>query len=112
MPYDRCECVISSTCVRLAPIYRYPDKAPLFDVPGFYVGCYVVESLLQSTLECFYDQSCFNVLKFHISSSSSIGVTTLDASLPTKYSVNSTIQELVNNLMIEEWNVSTMYETY
>jgi hypothetical protein len=36
----------------------------------------------------------------------------LNASLPSLYSVNSTIEELVDNLMIEEWNVSTMYETY
>jgi hypothetical protein len=36
----------------------------------------------------------------------------LNASLPTEYSVNSTIQELVDHLMIEEWNGSTMYETY
>jgi hypothetical protein len=36
----------------------------------------------------------------------------LDASVPSNYSVNSVIEELVNNLMIEEWNVSMIYETY
>jgi hypothetical protein len=110
--YNGCKCVISPTCVRLAPFYRYPNAASLFDVPGFYIGCYVLDSLLQSTLICFYSQSCLNELTFHISPSVPMNITALDASLSTQYSVNSTIQELVDHLMIEEWNVSTMYETY
>jgi hypothetical protein len=39
-------------------------------------------------------------------------VVALNESAPSLYSVNSTIEELVNDLMIEEWNGSTMYETY
>jgi hypothetical protein len=48
----------------------------------------------------------------YIPSSAPITIIPLDASLLTRYSVNSTIQELVDDLMIEEWNNSTMYETY
>jgi hypothetical protein len=84
----------------------------LFDVPGFYTGCYVIESLLQSTLECFYSQQCIDKLQRYLNSSSSINVRALDESLPSVYSVNSTIQKLVDNLMIELWNVSTIYERY
>jgi hypothetical protein len=54
---------------------------PLFEIPGFYTGCYIVESLLQSTLECFYDPQCIDKLQTYISVSSSINVTVLDASL-------------------------------
>jgi hypothetical protein len=112
--YDGCECVISSSCVKQAAFYKHPNSTPLFVVRGFYAGCSVVESLLQSTLECLYDESCLNQLQSHISSSSSIDMNAipLNASSPTKYVVTSTIQELVDNLMIEEWNVSMMYETY
>jgi hypothetical protein len=112
--YDGCKCVISSSCFKQAAFYKQPDQTPLFVVRGFYAGCYVVKSLLRSTLECLYDESCLNQLQFHISSSSSIDMnaTPLNASSPTNYLVTSTIQELVDNLMIEEWNVSMMYETY
>jgi hypothetical protein len=36
----------------------------------------------------------------------------LDASLSSEYSMNSTIKELVDNLMIKQWNVSSNFENY
>jgi hypothetical protein len=39
-------------------------------------------------------------------------VTALDLPLPSLYSTNSTIQELVDSLTIEQWNVSVNYEKY
>ena len=71
-----------------------------------------MESLLQSTLECFYDQRCIDELQSYISPSSPNNVTALNASLLTKYSVNSTIRQLVDNLMIEKWNTHSIFESY
>jgi hypothetical protein len=110
--YDDCACSSSSRCVEQISMYDYPNTTSLFDVPDFYIGCYMVESLFQSTLKCFYNQSCINKLESYILSYVSMDITALDASVPSLYSVNSTIQELVDNLMIEEWNISTMYESY
>ncbi len=81
-------------------------------MPNFYTGCNVIESLLQSTLECFYNQQCIDGLKGQISSSSSVSVTALNVSLPSVYFMNSTIRELLHNLMIEQWNVSPIFENY
>ncbi|CAF1113284.1 unnamed protein product [Adineta steineri] len=39
-------------------------------------------------------------------------VTALDSSLPSQYSEYSTIENLLNNLMIEEWNPTQMYDRY
>jgi hypothetical protein len=39
-------------------------------------------------------------------------VTALDASLPSQYSPNTTIKELLDTLMIEEWNTTQMYDQY
>jgi hypothetical protein len=36
----------------------------------------------------------------------------LNSSLPTNYSVTSTIQQLLDGLMVENWNVSLTYESY
>jgi hypothetical protein len=111
--YDGCKCSSSSTCA--APFYMSKHsigKSILFYVPGFYIGCYVIEALLQSTLECFYDQECIDQLQSFIFWSSSGKVTALNASLSSVYSINSTIKDLIATLMIEEWNVSTIYETY
>ena len=79
---------------------------------GFYIGCYVIESLLQSNLQCFYDQNCVDQLNSYLSSSSFMNVTALDSSLPSVYSPSSSIADLLNNLMIEKWNWSKMYDKY
>ncbi|CAF4390250.1 unnamed protein product, partial [Adineta steineri] len=41
-----------------------------------------------------------------------MNLTTLDSSLLIGFSMNSTIQELVDELMVEEWNSSTIYDGY
>jgi hypothetical protein len=41
-----------------------------------------------------------------------MNVTALDSSVPSKYSTNSTIKDLVDNLMIEQWNATPIYEQY
>ncbi len=112
LKYNDCNCGISSTCIDQSSIYKYPNKTRLFDVKHFYTGCYVIESLLQSTLECFYNQSCINQTLFHLSSSPSMIVIPLEPSLLKEYSENSTIQDVLNKLMIEEWNSSKLYDVY
>jgi hypothetical protein len=110
--YGDCRCSFSSSCIDQSSIYKYPSTTRLFNISGFYTGCYVIESLLQSTLQCFYDQQCIDRLQVHLPPSSSMNVTALDSSFPSNYSVNSTIKHLVNNMMIELWNTSPIYENY
>ncbi len=110
--YDSCMCSSSFTCITPSYILMDSVDKQIFYVPGFYKGCYVIEALLQSTLECFYDQECIDQLQSYIFWSPSINVTELNASLSSVYSINSTIEDLIANLMIEEWNVSPLYETY
>jgi hypothetical protein len=112
MDYSNCSCHLSSTCVKQFSIYDSSGNIRLFDVPGFYTGCYVIEALLQSTLQCFYNQICINELQSYLSSSLSMNITALDSSLPSQYFVNSTVEDLLNTLMIEEWNSTQLYDQY
>ncbi len=111
--YYGCNCDALSNCT--VPSMMFDNdifSKPLFDVPGFYTGCYVIEALLHSTLECFYSQQCIDQLQNYANISSRKNFTALDASLPSQYTENTTIEELVNILMIEQWNLSTTYEKY
>jgi hypothetical protein len=110
--YDNCSCASSSTCVTPSSIYNYTNQIRLFNIRGLYTGCYVTEALLKSTLECFYDQQCISQIQSFLTSSSPMQVTALDSSLPSLYSMSSTIKELVDNLMIEQWSTSSSYERY
>jgi hypothetical protein len=112
MYYDGCSCFSSGTCTTRSSIFDHLAQKSLFDVPGLRMGCYLIESLLQSTLECFYSQTCIDTLRSYQTVSSSMPVRALNVPLSSVYNVNSTIQELVDNLMIEQWNASPTYERY
>jgi hypothetical protein len=112
-PYNNCSCAFSATCVYPTGIYNYPSLKTLLDVPGFYTGCFIIESLLQSNLQCFYNQTFINQLQTYLVSYPAMAnVTALDASLPSQYSSNATIKKLLDTLMIEEWNLTQMYDQY
>ena len=110
--YPNCTCVSSAICSEQSSIYQYYDHVTLFTVPGFYTGCYPTEALLQSNLECFYNQSCIDTLKSYLPSASSMTTVALDSSLTSEYKPTSTINDLLSQLMIEQWNLSTMYGGY
>ena len=110
--YPNCTCRSSATCIGRSLISNYPDGQILFRMPDFYTGCFVIEALLQSTLQCFYDQSCIDELQTYLSTSSSINVIALDASASSVYSPMSAVEEIVTKLMIEEWNPSWKYDRY
>ena len=110
--YSDCLCDETPTCSETSAIYDFPNAEVRFTVPGLYVGCYVIESLLRSSLQCFYNQTCINILQSYCWSPFPINVTALDPSIPSVYFVNSTIQQMVNSLMVEEWNSSLRYASY
>ena len=64
---------------------------------------------MQSDLHCFYDDLCLqqliNSLKLPINTSSLSNST-------SKYQVNTTLQEIISNLMVEQWNNQSFYQDY
>ncbi|CAF3702089.1 unnamed protein product, partial [Adineta steineri] len=110
--YSKCGCISSSRCIEQSSFLNSLSNMDSFDVPGFYTGCYVIEALLQSTLQCFYHQTCIDDLQIYLSPPVPMDVTALDSLLPSQYSENSTIEYLLNNLMIEEWNSTQLYDQY
>ena len=110
--YDDCDCASSAKCVFQSAIYNYPNVTSLFNAPGFHTGCYVIESLPQSNLQCFFNQTCINKLKTYLPSNTTMTVTALDPLLISRYSENTTIQQLLGQLMIEHWNSTIKYQNY
>ncbi|CAF1541165.1 unnamed protein product [Adineta ricciae] len=110
--FDNCRCDISAMCLGPSAILEYPSGTPKFYVPGVYQGCYTVEALLHSTLECFYNYTCLQELQLHTLASKTFYVMPLNSLLKSKYPINSTIEQLLDQLMIEEWTWSSHYEQY
>lgn len=107
-----CSCANNSTCKRELPVWRtYHSDSPWL-VPNFYIGCFTVEALFQSTLFCFYNQDCLDTLQLYVESESPANASALDPNKSTRFHVNSTIGEILDQLMVEEWIYNFSYEKY
>lgn len=96
-----CSCGISSMC-------NSPAMIENTTIPGFRIGCYIIDSLLQSTLECLYNITCINLLKSFYSVQNVI-ISPLDKN---HSSPNETVQNLVDRLLIDRWETNISYENY
>ena len=111
-----CRCLPLITC--LAPAAIYPDRASqvvdVFTIDdnntmtnGIKTGCYPYDSLVASTLECYYNSSCLQLFLTNLSS-----FKPLNSNLTSKYALDSTVLDLVRLGMTEELLFNYSTETY
>jgi hypothetical protein len=110
-PSNLCDCKRLKSCIPQSAI-RDAQGREIFAVPGMVVACYPLEATLKSTLTCFFNQTCINELRsiLNQTSSNSIELNTvaLGHSLLSRYSSETKIEEIINQLMIDNltWNAS------
>lgn len=108
------DCSIKSSIVnQFNSIFVYDDPSNdlmLMAIPGMIHGCLPVNTMLLSTLECFYNQTCFNDLVSFLPTSETF--TALSQFERSRYELNSTMRTIIDDLMIEEWVTNISYEKY
>ena len=113
---DNCICDVTPTCSALSSIFFLNDSTgyfnPLFTIPGIMISCTIDSAVRQSTLECFYNQSCFDTLVYHLNLTEPIHFDILNPNISSIYRRNDTIDDLLKNLMIEEWISNSSYQNY
>ena len=111
-----CSCANDIRCKSQLGVYdRQYTTTPYRLVPGLYRGCFTFESLLLSTLECFYDDSddCLsNVTGFYQQDWFIKDLVPLKSSRPSRFQKGSTIGTLFSELFIESWELSLNYSSY
>ena len=115
-----CSCGTDSRCFHPLGLYCsrddcYDESKPYMIVPGMVLGCLPVDSVLSSTLECFYNQTCVQMLidlrtvdigdKFL---PFTLNITALDPSVPSRFSPKTPLNMIVSQLLVEEW-INTTY---
>ncbi|CAF2838794.1 unnamed protein product [Rotaria sp. Silwood2] len=103
-----CFCSTTPRCT----IPAYVNNDMLHRVPGIFFGCYMVEALSQSSLSCFYDQLCVNNLIQVLVPNITSNIPALNSTVPSRYQINSTLDEIINQVMVEQWSNSTSHEAY
>ncbi|CAF1203034.1 unnamed protein product [Adineta ricciae] len=107
MIYDEnCSCGLTSNCVTQAGFFHHKN---FIKIPGLKMGCLPSESLLSSTLECFSNQTCLNIIQQYTNLTNRI----LPIPLPgNKVFINKTVNELMNDLFVESWSKNPNYTSY
>ncbi|UJR34132.1 hypothetical protein I4U23_021539 [Adineta vaga] len=105
---DNCSCGLFSNCTTQATFIEENSSKPI-SIIGLKMGCLPSESFRLSTLECFYNQSCLNLLhQYTNNENSSIPLSTNFSSfLP-----NTTINELISHSFTEKWSKNPNYSSY
>ena len=111
---DGCSCALAKNCTSQASFVNLQPSENL-PIKGLKMGCTPSESFLSSTLECFYDISCISLIQQQMSNVNTMNATDVPVLVYTntsRFSTNSTISELVQNLFTEKWSRSINYSAY
>ena len=118
-----CSCSGSQICTHNAGIYNWTgrnevsiftifgdfdtDPPLLFSIPGIFVGCLPYNSLIKSTLECFFNQQCIDMLQTFIK-----GLSIITPLSSSHFSSYATVSDLLEELLIESWNEQSNFTNY
>jgi hypothetical protein len=110
---DGCSCGTRSDCMDPGGVYdKLRNGLQIFPMPGWNIGCSVVDTVLHSTFECLYNQSCINSLLFHFNGSSRINISAINSSIESRFKRNTRIQNIANQLFVEEWKINSNYSSF
>ncbi|CAF1509537.1 unnamed protein product, partial [Adineta steineri] len=110
--YDNeCSCGINATCTTQANFIS-SNSSEIILVKGLKMGCTPSESFLASTLECFYDSSCINLIQEQTNYNNPINTTISLSPNSSHFLINTTVRDLVNVLFVEDWSTKINYTSY
>ncbi|CAF1360181.1 unnamed protein product [Adineta steineri] len=128
-PTNNCSCGTRSDCVQPGGIYMVgynfglyggisTPNTQMFAMSGFNVGCSSVETLLRSTFECLYNQTCIDLLQIFATTINPVipnatdYITAMNSSFVSRFQPNTTIVDIVNELFIEQWQINVSYTKF
>ena len=114
-----CSCATSRSCTMPAQLFD-SEGTSYHTFEGLVFGCYSLETVLRSTLACFYSMKCINdtirilgvdyngLLAYNNRTGNPMQ---LNASL-TRFKVDDTIETTANEMFIESWTSNISYERF
>ena len=121
-----CSCGESDLCTHPQGFYctapscntvlRLPDQI----IPGLVIGCYAINSMLFSTLECLYEQSCIEMMldfrwyytNRNWSTRAMPAIPSLNTSIPSRFPPLTKIEAIVAQAFVEEWITTVDVESH
>ena len=124
-----CICATDIDCKSSIGIYdidkgweSHPTYIHRYTVPGLILGCSFIDSLMHSTLECYYSNSnCLSILMnyskqiyfFNVEHQLWFDVHPLIYNpMSSHFPPNTSILTIVEEMMLEQWNLSYSYNRF
>ncbi|CAF3472806.1 unnamed protein product [Rotaria sp. Silwood1] len=116
--YTKCSCITERSCSMAAQLFL-PNDTSYYTFQGLVLGCFLLETVLQSSLSCFYSMTCIKefrkVMNFHYPAdleqwSNETGNPIMLDAAATRFSVTDTIEMMAYNMFIESWTTNVSYE--
>ena len=104
--FDNCSCLTTQGCSRQSTFNFYSNRSSV-PIPGLKSDCLIVNGVLKSSLECYYDEICINQLHGSIAN-----VNPLSKTGNRYFMLNSTIQQILDKLMIDEVLTDVTFDKY
>ena len=116
-----CSCRYNGSCPMSANFYLYDvwEQYGVYDLntievngtlPGIIIDCLPLQTILASTLECFYQQSCLNLITTVYEKP--IDISILEQSSSSHFLPTTSIESLIKQLFIEQIDKQILYEQY
>lgn len=93
----------------------------IWSIPGLKKSCTSLSSIFESDLRCFFDQNCVDTIlslynvgmpdRFPLSNTT-MAIKALNSSIKSRFSPNTTILSMMEQMMIEEWLTTSNFEGY
>ncbi|CAF3987217.1 unnamed protein product [Adineta steineri] len=108
---DNCSCALQWNCSKFSSFrYRVSNRLAKQILPNFRTGCLSMNSLLQSSFSCFFNETCLYLLQTSIYFANSFPITILTA--PSHSSTNRTIETIFSQIFVEEWSENVSFGLY
>ena len=118
--FGNCSCALNDVCPTQIGFFNFSMETALssreslnstYDIPQLFFGCFAMQFTPQSSLQCFFNQSCLDTIQSKIISPKSINISILRSN-HSRFRPETPIIELINELMIEDWGESIDYSAY
>lgn len=108
---------IMNYCVRDHPTDSYSLSLYLmYLIEDVSSACNIAEIALNTSLTCWYQQSCLDAFRFVLSSqigSNPIAINALDSTEPSRFWPDvTTLEPIYKNLMVENFSASSSYDSF
>ena len=118
--YDNntCNCDITPTCIDPLTLLdrriNETNSSSYFVIPGLFKGCYLVEAVRQSALECLYQIGCLSSIAefLQVPILLSNPVLPLNLSILSRFNISSTVDQLLTKAMTEVWQENISHTQY